>query len=114
MTAKRCQRCSRESRSSSSVLRVQGWRLFVGESMTGKPLDVTLCPWCAGTTSEPEPSWRVGCDTCFWEYEPDEGEDPISKKDAEQIADDHECEPDTWVKAPEVEHIIPKSTEVLA
>jgi hypothetical protein len=96
------------------VLRVQGWRLYSGPSQTGKPLDVTLCPWCAGTATGPEPSWRVGCDTCWWEYEPFDGEEPITQKEAQRIADDHECEPDTWVKAPDVEAKKAASAPVLA
>lgn len=95
-----CKHCGREGKSSESVLRVQGWRLFNGESQTGKPLNDVVCPTCAGTATEPLPGWRVGCHTCFWEWEDEYDEGPLSKKDAQSIADDHECEPDTWVAPP--------------
>lgn len=97
-----CRHCSREGRSSESVLRVQGWRIFEGTSQSGKPLSDTVCPWCAGTATTPPPGWRVGCHTCDWEWEDDYDEGPLSEKEAKQIANDHECEPDTWVKAPVV------------
>ena len=33
-------------RPSDDHLRVRGWRAWKGTSLTGKPLDVTLCPRC--------------------------------------------------------------------
>ena len=98
-----CRGCRRSTgQTSMSVLRAGGWRIYDGPSLTGKELHITVCPWCAGTTDKPMPGWRVGCNTCDWEYDPDEEcDEPItSEKDADQIARDHECEKWTWTKPP--------------
>lgn len=78
--------------------------MYDGPTLGGKTLSDTVCPWCAGTTDKPMPGWRVGCNTCDWEYDPDdmaEGGDLItSEKEANEVARDHQCEPWTWTKGP--------------
>lgn len=103
--ARSCRGCGRSTgMTSRDVLRAGGWRLYDGPSLTGKTISDTVCPWCANTTDKPAPGWRVGCNTCDWEYDPDdmaeEGELLTSEKEANQVARDHECEKWTWVKAP--------------
>lgn len=108
MTEARTCKCGKSTgRTSLDVLRVKGWRIFDGLSQTGKPLSETVCPWCAGTATEPAPTWRVGCNTCYWEWEDDYDEGPLSQKEAKRIADDHECEPDTWVREPKADDYTP-------
>lgn len=101
----RCTNCPAHTRSSLDVARALGWRVWDGESVTGKSLTVRICPQCAGGHAgdeKPPPagSWRVGCDTCDWEWEDEYDEGPLTEKDARRLADDHECEPSTWVKPP--------------
>lgn len=97
-------RCGRSTGMTSiSVLRASGWRLYDGKSLTGKDISDTICPWCAGTTDKPAPGWRVGCYTCDWEWEDEYEEGPLDEKTANRMAMDHECEPETWTKAPVVE-----------
>lgn len=98
-----CKHCSRTTASSPDVARMLGWRMFTGTSVTGKAIDDVVCPYCAGTKDvKDEPSWQVGCYTCDWEWWPEEGDEgPLTEKDAEMLAREHECEKDTWVKPPE-------------
>lgn len=78
-----------------------GWRIWEGKSVTGKDLTVRICPVCAGVEQpKPQASWRVGCDTCYWEYDEWDDEEPLTEKDAREVARDHVCEPETWVKPP--------------
>ena len=104
MTYRTCDHCHRTTSGTSiDVLRVRGWRIFNGQSITGKALRKIVCPYCAGTATEPEPTgWRVGCHTCDWEWEEDDVEGPLTEEQANDIASDHECEPETWVKSPDV------------
>ena len=98
-----CDHCTRATNGSTmAVLRVRGWRIFQGESQTGKLLSSFVCPWCAGTTDRPDEDtgWTVGCHTCFWEWEDWYDEGPLTEKDARRIGDDHECEPDVYVNPP--------------
>ena len=102
--APRTCRCGRSTgMTSTNVLRAQGWRLYDGKSQTGKDISDTICPWCAGTTDKPAPGWRVGCHTCDWEWEDEYEYGPLDEKAANRMAMDHECEPETWTKAPVVE-----------
>ena len=97
----RCGTCSNSTRSSLDVARLAGWRIWDGKSQTGKPMSVRICPVCSGVEErKPEPSWRVGCDTCGWEYEEWDDDGPLTEKQANDMAIDHQCEPDTWVKPP--------------
>lgn len=99
-----CGNCSNKTASSLDAARMAGWRIWEGKSVTGKDLKVRICPTCAGVEQpEEERSWRVGCHTCYWEYEEewdDPDGDPLSEKDAREVARDHVCEPDTWIKPP--------------
>jgi hypothetical protein len=100
-----CRHCGRTAgQTSEQILRVQGWRIYSGTSLTGKEISDTVCPWCAGTATTPAPGWRVGCHTCDWEFdEKEDGEGPLtSQKEADQLARDHECEKWTWTKPPPV------------
>lgn len=94
----RCKHCARSTASSASIARHLGWRMFSGVSLTGKPLEDVVCPWCAGTAPESElvPTWRVRCRTCDWEYDHEDGEGPLDAKAAKQLARDHQCEP--WIE----------------
>ena len=94
----RCKHCSRSTASSAAIARHLGWRMFSGFSLTGKPLNDVVCPWCAGTVpeSDAEPTWRVRCRTCDWEYDDEDGDGPLDAKAAKQLARDHHCEP--WIE----------------
>lgn len=97
----RCGNCSNSTMSSIDAARIAGWRIWDGKSQTGKEMSVRICPVCAGVEpAKPEPSWRVGCDTCNWEYEDEWEEGPLTEEAAKEMARDHECEPETWVKPP--------------
>src|SRR5690349_2454074 len=89
-----CKHCGRVTLMSESDARVLGWRTWRGKTLGGRDAEDVVCPQCAGTTpaDEPAPSWRVGCDSCGWEWEDEDDEGPLSEKDAQQMADDHECE----------------------
>src|SRR5688572_11607772 len=108
MAERRC-RCGRRSGwSSGEVLRAQGWRIYDGPSLTGKELHHVVCPWCAGTTDavDPDTDWRVGCSSCDWVYDPDDDDErgdrtaPLTKAEAQQLAEDHYCTPNVWVDPP--------------
>lgn len=99
-----CKHCSRSTPMNETNARVNGWRIWRGETQGGKPAEDVVCPWCAGTNEQPPPNWRVGCNTCDWEYEDEDGDDePLDETSARYLADHHECEPDTWVKPPREE-----------
>jgi hypothetical protein len=44
MTA--CDRCRSESSLTNDGLRVAGWQVYDGQSFTGQPLRVRICPRC--------------------------------------------------------------------
>lgn len=56
-----------------------------------------------GCPGDPDP-WQIRCNTCDWEYDPEDGEHggwvPTTAKEARSIADDHECDPWLEIKAP--------------
>jgi hypothetical protein len=56
-----CGACSATARLSDEALRVLGWRVFDGPSVTGKELHVRLCPACrrqpANTQEETVVNW---------------------------------------------------------
>lgn len=43
-TTQDCQRCQAEVNASDDQLRVLGWMVYNGRSMTGKPMRVRICP----------------------------------------------------------------------
>jgi len=45
-TTQDCQRCSSEVNATDDQLRVLGWLVYNGRSMTGKRLHVRICPNC--------------------------------------------------------------------
>jgi hypothetical protein len=96
----RCKHCVASTSSSLDVARVAGWRFFTGKSQTGKDLDDTVCPSCAGFPKTPETGWRVGCHTCDWVWQDEYNEGPLAPKEAKGMANDHECEPDVWIAPP--------------
>ena len=104
VTAK-CTSCGATTNAAVDVARAAGWRIWDGQSVTGKDIQARVCPVCAGGRDGEEPpkaeAWRVGCRTCDWEFEDEYNEGPLTEKDARSMASDHECEPDTWVKPPE-------------
>lgn len=108
--------CGASSMSSLDAARLSGWRIWDGESQTGKPMQVRICPGCAGDENAPaEPSWRVGCRSCDWEYyDEDDSDGPLAEKDARQMARDHECEPDVWVKPPLTEREVSEEAAMFA
>jgi hypothetical protein len=99
----RCKHCDQSTRSSLDVARMDGWRLFKGVSLTGKPLNDVVCPRCADTAKppNPEPTWSVRCNTCDWEWEDEYGEGPLGAKEAKRMADDHECDPEMEIQSPD-------------
>lgn len=99
MTRLQCRHCRRSTGNSADFARAAGWRTFKGASLTGKPLDDVICPWCAGT-AEPELSWKVRCNTCDWESAEDEDDEALDARDAKHLADDHRCEPWLEIQAP--------------
>ena len=101
-TPRVCKHCGASSLSSDDVARLQGWRWYRGESITGKPIEDVVCPACAGF-ADPEAAkvWTVGCRTCHWQYEPFEDDDEIrSGVRAVDLAHDHDCEPDVYITMP--------------
>lgn len=44
--AQACDRCSGTAWASNDALRVRGWLVYDGHSMTGQPLHVRICPTC--------------------------------------------------------------------
>jgi RNA polymerase subunit RPABC4/transcription elongation factor Spt4 len=95
-----CKHCHRSTNSSDDTARVQGWRWFEGTTLGGKLLSDVVCPVCAGTAKveEGEPGWQVGCHTCHWVYDEDDG--IRTGKDAVEVARNHECEPEVWICRP--------------
>ncbi len=47
------------------------------------------------------PSWQVRCHTCDWEYEPELEDGPLDAKNAKWIADEHRCDPEVQIAAPD-------------
>lgn len=45
-TTQDCQRCLAEVNASDNRLRVLGWMVYNGRSMTGKRLHIRICPTC--------------------------------------------------------------------
>jgi hypothetical protein len=56
--------------------------------------------WCPehNPIAHADQEWAVGCYTCGWE---DDDEPILSKKEAQSVAFEHECEADTWIMSPE-------------
>lgn len=52
-------------RPSDDHLRVRGWRAWKGESLTGKQLDVTLCPRCVQSHAMRPPEVLDGQEELF-------------------------------------------------
>jgi hypothetical protein len=111
---RRCRHCRREAVwPLNDMLRAAGWRIYDGPSLTGKELHLLVCPWCAGTTDavDPETHWRVGCSSCEWVYDPAEDEEridrnePLTKAEAQKLAEDHWCQPSTWIDHPKRERV---------
>ena len=50
-----CERreCGTELKASDDELRVRGWLVYNGRSVTGKPLHVRICPTCQSETTPP-------------------------------------------------------------
>jgi hypothetical protein len=70
-----------------------------------------MCPWCAGTgpcgvDGDPDAvrGWRVRCHACGWDYATegphDEAEEPLTARQAREVARYHHCDPDVWVLPP--------------
>lgn len=102
---KQCKHCYRNTMSNDAGARAQGWRWYDGPTLGGGHLSDVVCPVCAGTATPEVASaeWRVGCNTCEWEFEPfDDSDDEklLTGKAANSVADDHECEPDVWIRPP--------------
>jgi hypothetical protein len=58
------------------------------------------CPdWCTGDGPKP-PSWRVRCDTCWWEWEDEHDEGPLDENGAREAARGHVCERQVEIQAP--------------
>ena len=102
-----CKHCAASTRSSMDVARAEGWRFFQGKSVTGKDLDDTVCPACAGTANDDDSaaatkSWRVTCSTCDWSTEDDRDDDGeiLDAKAAKSMADFHECEKQVQIAPP--------------
>lgn len=94
----RCSHCTRTTRSSEAVARLQGWRFFSGVSQTGKQLNDVLCPVHSGRQEEMAliPSWVVHCVNCEWDTDLErELDDPpiLTAYEAELAARYHICEP---------------------
>lgn len=103
-----CKHCPAVTNSPEDVARAEGWRTFKGLSVTGKVLDDTVCPGCAGTAKDDETaaavkSWRVRCTTCDWSSEDDRDDDDgevWDAKAAKEMADWHECEKQVEIAPP--------------
>lgn len=94
----RCNHCTRTTRSSETVARLQGWRFFSGLSQTGKQLDTVLCPVHSGQGTEDTyvATWIVRCSICNWDTEEDKDQyDPLilTAYEAKMAAGYHTCEP---------------------
>jgi hypothetical protein len=97
-----CKHCARVTRSDDEVARLQGWRWYEGPTLGGGTLVDVACPVCSGhARPEDLDGYEVGCWTCQWQYEPYDDEDKlVDGKAALQVAEDHRCEEDTWVRPP--------------
>jgi hypothetical protein len=108
-----CQNCTRSTLANEINARASGWRIWQGKTQSGTDAVVRICPVCTGdVAAAAEQSWQVGCHTCDWEWEDEYGEGPLTKKQANEMADDHECERETWVKPPpaaEAPSVLPPS-----
>jgi hypothetical protein len=96
-----CKHCPRTTQVQDAVARAQGWRWYDGPTLGGGHLSDVVCPYCAGTATEPDPAeeWHVGCRTCDWDSAED-GDRIINGKDAVSAARFHECEPEVWIRPP--------------
>jgi hypothetical protein len=63
------------------------------------PISPCIYGYCTGDGPEP-PTYSVRCNTCNWEWEDEHEEGPLSRKEAENQAADHECDPDIEIKSP--------------
>lgn len=99
----RCKHCLNTTRSSRDVARVTGWRMWSGTTEGGKQVDDVVCPTCAGTTpaDDAPKSFQVRCQTCDWDWIAEDGEEPLDARSAKDMADDHQCEPDVTIVAPD-------------
>lgn len=87
-----CQSCGHARESTALSARASGWRVYNGESVTGKDLSVVLCDACA---TGQIPVYVAACLTCG--ASSDEGakpeDPPFTKADAEAWESEHDCEP---------------------
>lgn len=95
-----CKHCKRfTTRSSDDVARAQGWRWYDGPTVGGGHLVDVVCPVCSGHAEPEVAEWLVGCRTCDWQYEPwDPDERILTGKQALNVLDGHECEPELWIR----------------
>lgn len=106
----KCSHCARKTSLTEAGARVAGWRIYRGQSMTGKDINDVLCPVHAGTgdMAEPIPTWHVFCRNCDWSTEEDPyPEDPpiLTAYEATRVAKDHVCEPAFIYIDPEGNHL---------
>ena len=90
----KCQSCAFTRTCTTNAARTAGWRVYSGPSITGKALDVVLCPPCVA--GDPAP-FRAECLTCG-ESTDDDGLATVTQDDARAWKFDHECEPDVRVE----------------
>ena len=85
--------------SEADAARVKGWAVWEGNTLGGQFVKRVFCPVCRGVSepTEAELSWDAVCKTCdaSMSEEREDGDGPITERQAESWRDDHRCEP--WV-----------------
>jgi len=68
----RCYHCHRVTFLSEPGARHIGWRIYQGETVTGRPVDDVACPRCSGRGKDGETwnvyTWDVECLGCGWRF----------------------------------------------
>jgi hypothetical protein len=60
-----------------------------------------FCYGRCNPSTPPQPSWRVYCRTCHWEWEDEFGEGPLDAETAKKMARDHDCQPEVQIGPPD-------------
>jgi hypothetical protein len=111
LVAYHCQLCGARGSHSAKAARAEGWLVDELETIGGSPLSVQLCRKCRPAAapllplSTPHPpattGWSATCNTCFESLKKVDYPDGVTKSDAEQWCEEHECESETELIEPE-------------
>lgn len=102
----RCQQCGAvPKRLEHAEPDLAGWIRYRGRTIGGQPHEATLCPECASKmrTGRPDPTqtgFDAWCSTCMTTAS-DENDHDLTEDEAEEWAEEHQCEPDVQITPPQ-------------